>query len=67
VVGVGRPLCLFLWHDDVSQREGQRDPYGIGVTWQATLRGNLEIVWVVFLKVQIALGRKIGGFNLFYS
>jgi len=25
------------------------------------LRGNLEIVYVVFLKVQIALGGKIGG------
>jgi len=30
------------------------------------LRGNLKIVYVVFLKVQIPLGRKIVEFNLFY-
>jgi len=63
VVGGGRPLCLFLCHHDPSQREGQRDPCGIHVTSQVTLRGNLEIVYVVFLKVQIELGGKIGGRN----
>jgi len=55
-------LCL----DEPSQKVGLWDPCGICVTGQITLRGNLEIVYVVFLKVQIALGGKIEEFNIFY-
>ena len=45
---------------------GYRDPYGNHVTSQIMLRGNLEIVYMVFLKVQIALRGKIGEFNAVY-